>query len=41
MANWRAAKRGPAYIKLGSKVLYPLASLVEWERTNTHAPTSK
>ncbi|WP_245228126.1 helix-turn-helix domain-containing protein [Xanthomonas bromi] len=38
LANWRSQGRGPSFTKLGSKVLYPLASLIEWERANTHGP---
>lgn len=31
LANWRAQKRGPVYVKLGTKVRYPLAKLEAWE----------
>lgn len=34
LANWRSAGRGPEYIKLGSRVVYPLASVLEYEQQN-------
>lgn len=34
LANWRAQKKGPPYIKRGAKVLYPLEQLVAWENAN-------
>lgn len=37
LANWRAQGKGPTYIKLGSRVRYPLSRLVEWEQKNLHA----
>lgn len=30
LRNWRVAGRGPAYLKLGRKVSYPLASTLAW-----------
>jgi hypothetical protein len=32
LSNWRQAGRGPAFIKVGSKVLYPLSAVEAWER---------
>ncbi|MCP4745686.1 MAG: helix-turn-helix domain-containing protein, partial [Desulfobacteraceae bacterium] len=30
LANWRCQGRGPAYVKYGRKVLYPIQSLDDW-----------
>jgi hypothetical protein len=32
LANWRCKQKGPDYIKVGEKVLYPLAKVEEYER---------
>jgi hypothetical protein len=32
LANWRYQGTGPQYLKLGGRVLYPLAELLAWER---------
>lgn len=37
LANWRSQRRGPPFIKLGSKVLYPVDKLEEWERLQLKA----
>lgn len=37
LANWRSKGRGPAFVKVGSKVLYPLDKLEEWERQQLRA----
>lgn len=34
LANWRAKGRGPAFVKIGARVVYPLDRLIEWEREN-------
>lgn len=31
LANWRSNGTGPAFVKVGGKVLYSLAAVVEWE----------
>lgn len=31
LANWRAKNRGPDYVKIGGRVLYPLAAVEDWE----------
>jgi hypothetical protein len=31
LANWRSAVTGPAYLKIGSRVMYPIAALVAFE----------
>jgi hypothetical protein len=35
LANWRAQRRGPPYVKVGARVVYPLDQLVAWEQQNT------
>lgn len=40
LSNWRNLGTGPAYLKLGGKVLYPREKLVEWEQRNTVKSTS-
>ncbi|PBB69335.1 DNA-binding protein [Mesorhizobium sp. WSM4312] len=37
LRNWRAKRIGPAYVKLGKAVLYPVDELEAWDRTNTVA----
>jgi len=36
LANWRNKGRGPAYVKFGSRVRYPVARIEEFERENEH-----
>lgn len=35
LANWRNRRVGPAYIKFGRRVLYPLDKLIEYEKKHT------
>jgi hypothetical protein len=35
LAHWRNKRRGPPFRKFGSRVLYPLDLLGEWERQQT------
>lgn len=35
LANMRSQQRGPAYIKLGGRVLYPADLLYEWIEANS------
>ncbi|MBF6286918.1 DNA-binding protein [Nocardia cyriacigeorgica] len=37
LAQWRYLGKGPNYLKLGKKVVYPLSSVLEFERANTVA----
>jgi hypothetical protein len=39
LANWRASKpqRGPAFVKIGGRVLYPVDKVADWEKLNLHA----
>jgi hypothetical protein len=39
--NWRNLGSGPAFTKIGGKVLYPLGKLLEWEQRNTVQSTSE
>ena len=34
LANWRAAKKGPTYVKLGGRILYVLPCVIAWEQSN-------
>ena len=34
LRNWRAKRIGPAYVKLGKAVLYPIEELVSWDQKN-------
>lgn len=34
LANWRSNVKGPPYQKRGSRVLYPVAELEQWENKN-------
>lgn len=40
LATWRSQKRGPAFVKIGTRVLYPLDKVVEYERRNEHNPAA-
>lgn len=35
LANWRSTKEGPAYTKIGGRVLYPVDAVIIWERQRT------
>lgn len=35
LANWRNLRRGPTYIRLGRRVLYPVAAVEAWEKERT------
>lgn len=37
LANWRAKGRGPAYVKVGGRVVYPLDKVEAWEAQNLKA----
>lgn len=34
LRNWRAMRIGPAFIKIGKAVLYPISELDAWDRKN-------
>ena len=34
LRNWRAMKVGPAFVKIGKAVLYPVEELDVWDRKN-------
>lgn len=38
LVQWRHLKKGPPYIKLGARVLYPGADLVAWLNSNRIEP---
>lgn len=37
LANWRAQGKGPGFVKLGSRVRYPVSQLETWEALRLHA----
>ena len=34
LCNWRAARIGPQFVKIGKAVLYPLSELETWDQKN-------
>lgn len=34
LANWRSLRYGPPYAKVGGRVLYKIADIVDWEERN-------
>lgn len=34
LANWRSKRVGPSYTKMRGRILYPVASVKEWEQQN-------
>ncbi|MCI4589242.1 helix-turn-helix domain-containing protein [Sphingobium sp. BYY-5] len=34
LRNWRSMRIGPSFLKLGRAVLYPVAELDQWDRSN-------
>jgi hypothetical protein len=34
LRNWRAAKIGPTFVKIGRSILYPLTELKAWDQAN-------
>lgn len=41
LANWRSGKKGPRYKRFGSRILYPLDGVEDWERQQEHESTSE
>ena len=41
LAHWRSEGRGPAFIKLGSRVAYSGRALNEWLETRTVRPVNE
>lgn len=37
LANWRSQGRGPTYVKIGRKVLYPIDAIEQFETENMKA----
>jgi hypothetical protein len=35
LRNWRAMRIGPAFVKIGKAVLYPVEQLDAWDQKNT------
>lgn len=40
LANWRNLKKGPAYLKIGGRVMYKLEDVENWEKQQTIKPTN-
>jgi len=41
IANWRVVGSGPEFIRIGGRIYYPLAKIIEWENRNTHTSTAE
>jgi excisionase family DNA binding protein len=41
LSNWRVRGEGPRFIKLGRKVLYPLAEIEAFEQRQLRANTAR
>jgi hypothetical protein len=41
LANWRSSGVSPPFTKVGGRILYPVKSLLEWERNRTVHSTSQ
>ena len=37
LRNWRSARIGPAYVKIGKAILYPVEELDAWDHKNLGA----
>lgn len=40
LANWRAKKRGPSFVKVGTRIRYRLSDVLAYEAENTCTPTA-
>lgn len=36
LANWRSKRVGPPFVKLGTRVVYPVEALTDWEKQHQH-----
>jgi predicted site-specific integrase-resolvase len=41
LQRWRPECKGPAYIKLGGRVVYPVSEIEKYEQQNRHGGESK
>jgi predicted site-specific integrase-resolvase len=41
LSNWRVQGAGPDFMKMGSKVLYPLTKVESWERACLRSNTAQ
>ncbi len=39
LTNWRTKGKGPHYLKLGGKVLYPVTEVLKWEQAHLRKKT--
>lgn len=40
LSNWRCAGTGPKFVKLGGRILYPVAEVEAWEARRTAESTA-
>lgn len=40
LANWRTKGGGPAYVKIGGKVMYHIAAVETWEESRVYSSAS-
>jgi hypothetical protein len=41
LIRWRSLNKGPAYLRINGRVLYPLAEVEQYEKANTITPDSQ
>ena len=41
LANWRVQGVGPAFVKIGNRVLYDLMSVIAWEQSRQMKQTAR
>lgn len=41
LSNWRCLGTGPKFVKLGGRILYPLAEVEAWEARRTAGSTAE
>lgn len=41
LANWRSSGNGPAFSRIGGRILYPEERLMDWEEKSTVNSTSE
>jgi len=37
LANWRSERKGPPFVKIGGRILYPLADVIAYEAQSRRA----
>jgi hypothetical protein len=41
LIRWRSLYKGPAYLRINGRVLYPLAEVEQYEKANTITPDNQ